>query len=590
MKVLPSDESENNAPSTSDPVEKNLTIVPPTDNTQEESKTSNRNSPVTETAAPVKDTPRGLTFAQAFASPSAVSPLASPPMNQSEPKKVPSSEESSKATPRGMTFAQAFGKDSPPAVSPLATPASTMDVSTANEMPLDVEPQLSTKSERSSHSALSASMNKKVSGLMSKYMEEVAHEPKPGDAIPLRRRSPEPSPSNSFSYASQDTPLSAQSIKHKMAVTEVELSQLPKIDSVREKFESSSRSTGSSQVFEFGESFRQKKRFEQLSDREKELEAKAAMRGFNEKDLFPGRSASGEVDSSSLSKTYTFEMSTNASMDAPPDGKCRVNYKNADYTAMVFVVHRTRGMLLLHIKTSAGTPQKSQIPGGLIHEDEFLKAAKESGNSQVQLQIAAREAAARQLYEKTGLDIRHDVDRFKPAILRLNPPVDAKGVQYLKNEYKNKLYYFLQVDEEDFVSPNAVVDDIDSSKYKLTRPTEDPGDSPLTLRLINDYSGFTFVLDPTDAAKVLNEDGGKEATDALNMIMNEASGGPDAKATEYHSVNGQSVPADEKNGTLAAGNIRTVGEKTTFHQDAEINIKTSSESHEVGFTCCCGWW
>jgi 8-oxo-dGTP pyrophosphatase MutT (NUDIX family) len=252
-------------------------------------------------------------------------------------------------------------------------------------------------------------------------------------------------------------------------------------------------------------------------------------------------------------------------------------------------------MLLLHIKSSGETPQKSQIPGGLVHEDEFLKAAKESGKAQVQLQIAAREAAARQLYERTGLDIRHDVDRFKPAILRLNPPVDAKGVQYLKNEYKNKLYYFLQVDEEDFVSPNAVVEDIDYSKYKLTRPAEDPGDSPLTLRLINDYSGFTFVLDPTDAAKVLNEDGGKEATDALNMIMNEASGevaarGPDAKATEYHSVNGQSVPADEKNGTLADGKVRTVGEKTTFHEDAELKIKASSESHEVGFTCCCGWW
>jgi 8-oxo-dGTP pyrophosphatase MutT (NUDIX family) len=590
--------------------EKNgMMLAPHEADWNEECKRTEESTSVTETVTPANNNPRGLTFAQAFGSPSgnAVSPLASPAMTVSEPRKVQSSEESNderkegdpKPTPRGMTFARAFGNEPPPAVSPLATPASSIDVGTAAEITLDR--QLSTRSDKSSHSALSAAKHKKVSGLMSKYMEEVSHEPKPGDSIPLRRKSPGPSPSNSFSFASQDTPLSAQSVKQKMAITEVELAQLPNIDVVREKFESSSRSTGSSQVFEFGESFRQKKRFEQLSDREKEMEAKAAMRGFNEKDLFPGRSASGEVDSSSLSKTYTFEMSTNASMMAP-DGKCRVNYKNADYTAMVFVVHRTRGMLLLHIKASGGPTQKCQIPGGLVLEDEFLKAAKQSGDSQVQLQIAAREAAARQLYEKTGLDIRHDVDRFKPAILRLNPPVGPKGVQYLKNEYKSKLYYFLQVDEDDFISPCAV-GELEPSQ-KLTRPTLDPGDSPLTLRLCDDYGGFTFVLDPADAANVLNEDGSKEATDALRMIMNEASGevanknaqksGPDAKATEYHSVSGLSAPADEKNGTLTGGNIRTVcekgNEKGTFRQDAELNLKSSSESHEVGFTCCCGWW
>eukprot|EP00539_Tryblionella_compressa_P009733 CAMPEP_0178798270 /NCGR_PEP_ID=MMETSP0745-20121128/11663_1 /TAXON_ID=913974 /ORGANISM="Nitzschia punctata, Strain CCMP561" /LENGTH=260 /DNA_ID=CAMNT_0020456905 /DNA_START=21 /DNA_END=804 /DNA_ORIENTATION=- len=206
-------------------------------------------------------------------------------------------------------------------------------------------------------------------------------------------------------------------------------------------------------------------------------------------------------------------------------------------------------------------------------------------------QIAAREAAARQLYEKTGLDIRSSVHRFKPAILRLNPPVDARGVQYLKNEYDRKLYYFLQVDENDFVLPASADDDGNS---KLVRPSEDPGDSPLALRLRNDYGGFTFVQDPVDAAKLLQEDGNKEATAALHMIMNEATVGgamddtdpaksPDARATQY-PANGDAA-GDELNGMLA-GNFRTVGirqsgdGKGTFHDEAELKLKASSDTHD----------
>lgn len=531
-----------------------------------------------------------VTFAQAFGSPNS-----EPASKETDAKEKDLTVDT---TPRGLTFAQAFGSNP---ISPLATPASvSKDASSEALQP--IEPLGSTKSSSSSHSALSASKNKKVQGLVSKYMEEVKHEPLPGDAIPIRKKNSEPSPANSMSYASHDTPLSAQSIREKVAVTEVELAQLPKITTVRDKFESSSRSTGSEPVFEFGESFRQKKRFEQLSDKERQEEAKIAMRGFNERDLYPGKVATGEIDTSSLGKVYTFEMSANASMDLPPDGTCRVDYKKADYTSMVFVVHRTLGMLLLYV--GDGANQKSQIPCGQIQEKEFLDAAQKSGSGNVQLQIAAREAAARQLFENTGLDIRGHIDRFKPAILRLNPPVDAKGVQYLKNEYNNRLYYFLQVDEQDF----AAISESDASG-KLTRPSEDPGDSPLALRLRDNYNGFTFILDPSDAAKILKEDGSKEATHALRMIMNEASSegvpsssGPDAKATEY-SV-GDSAPDDEKADRVPSpNNIRTVGETSpgkpssgdamaSFHDEAALNIKSSSDTndHVDGVTCCCGWW
>jgi hypothetical protein len=40
---------------------------------------------------------------------------------------------------------------------------------------------------------------------------------------------------------------------------------------------------------------------------------------------------------------------------------------------------------------------------------------------------------------------------MKPAVLRMNPPVDENGVALLKNENDNRLYYFLQLHDEDFV-------------------------------------------------------------------------------------------------------------------------------------------
>ena len=78
--------------------------------------------------------------------------------------------------------------------------------------------------------------------------------------------------------------------------------------------------------------------------------------------------------------------------------------------------------------------------------------AKLTGNAKLQLQLAARDGAARQVYESTGIDVRAKVDRLKPAVLRMNPPKDVNGIRLLKNENENRLFYFLQVSEVDFAS------------------------------------------------------------------------------------------------------------------------------------------
>jgi len=529
---------------------------------------------------------------------------------------------SQEITPKGLSFAQAFSsKKLTPTPSPslLLTPTSSEELSIQGTTP--IPDPLSTPNSAASHSALSAARNKKASGLIFKYEEKTAHSPLPGDSIPIKSaKGPAFSPSIS--------PGSERIIKKKLAATTVELAHLPSMNSVRQKFEKSARKSGGS--FEFGESFRLKKRHEQLSEKERKDEAKISIRGFNEKLMNEGRAFSGEIDTSNLPKSFTFEISSHGSI-TPNDGVCRVDYKSADFQAMVFVVHRTRGMLLLQGKTSSNA--NTEVPGGAILEKEFLDAAEQSGNPQVQLQIAAREAAARQLFETTGLDIRQQANRFKPAVLAMNPSMNAvRGFQYLRNENDNKLYYFLQVDEDDF---NDVQEDTVNARSE--KPSADPGDEQVpVLKLSKNYSGYEFVHDPVDATDVLKKDGNDAAT-ALNMIMRAAAmeikessqtsqgtKDPDAKATVYSSKN--SIPDDAPNGTLMTDNVRTVGMKksekqqqqqqqqvekriegketgkntidhgnegTFAHDEAKLNFKTPSvdpSQDAIAVSCCCSFW
>jgi len=530
-------------------------------------------------------------------------------------------------SPSSLSFAQAFSsKKLPPRLSPssgMVTPTPSLrSVVSAEGVASIPDSQLSPNST-ASHSASSAARNKKASGLISNYEEKVSHEALPGDSVPIRSAKGPFSPSIS--------PGSDHTIKRKMAATTVELAHLPNLNSVREKFEKSSRkSGGGSFEYEYGESFRQKKRHEQLSEKDRKEEAKVAMRGFNEKELNQGRTATGEIDTSSLPKSFTFEMASFGSI-IPIDGVCRVDYKSVDFQAMVFVVHRTRGMLLLQGSKASLLNSRNNVPGGAVIEEEFLDAAKQSGRPQVQLQIAARIAAARQLFETTGLDIRQQANRFKPAVLNVNPPMDpVRGFRYLRNENENKLYYFLQVDEDDF---SKLKDQQDATlNAKSMKPSVDAGDEPVSLKLSNNYGGFEFVHDPVDAADVLKKDG-NDAAIALDMIMNAAAmeikensliiddeKGPDAKATVYSNTS--NVPDDERNGSLVDGRVRTVGEQkskkerqqqqekdknkktgkntnhnaneNTFqHDEAKTLLKSPSvdpAEEMVAVGCCCSFW
>jgi hypothetical protein len=92
-------------------------------------------------------------------------------------------------------------------------------------------------------------------------------------------------------------------------------------------------------------SFRQKQRFTQLSDKEHAREAVIAMRGFDQVMYCGGKTATGEVDTRHIEKSFVFEGT--ADELRLHNGSCLVDYKNTDFRSYVFLVHRTRGRLAL---------------------------------------------------------------------------------------------------------------------------------------------------------------------------------------------------------------------------------------------------
>jgi 8-oxo-dGTP pyrophosphatase MutT (NUDIX family) len=55
--------------------------------------------------------------------------------------------------------------------------------------------------------------------------------------------------------------------------------------------------------------------------------------------------------------------------------------------------------------------------------------------------------AARELFEETGIDIRNELDRLKPALLR--PPVTRDKHGEVACELNKKLYFYLPISDND---------------------------------------------------------------------------------------------------------------------------------------------
>lgn len=98
-----------------------------------------------------------------------------------------------------------------------------------------------------------------------------------------------------------------------------------------------------------------------------------------------------------------------------------------------------------------------------------MHIAKKEATSEGQLQLAGTTGAARELYEETGIDVRSQLARLVPAILRSKSKKSGKdGVSALVNEYKHRLFFFLMVTDSDFPKDGigAMGSDDPKCKYK----------------------------------------------------------------------------------------------------------------------------
>jgi 8-oxo-dGTP pyrophosphatase MutT (NUDIX family) len=220
-----------------------------------------------------------------------------------------------------------------------------------------------------------------------------------------------------------------------------------------------------------------------------------------------------KADSTELEEQKNNSSASSLVFAAVENPVVAVDYKSSDYRGFIFCVHEQHGLMLLHCTRKRKKGPHYQLPGGHVDEPEFLAAAQASHDPHAQLMIAAQLGAARELYEETGLDVRDKVYRMEPAALRNAITTNKNGKFVLTCELKKRLYFFLPITDDDFISPDSVDETV-----KLTGPMTEEG-IHLRLKLSVEHSGFMFEKDPEKSAMLLEQHSGGNGSKALLMSM-----------------------------------------------------------------------
>lgn len=215
-----------------------------------------------------------------------------------------------------------------------------------------------------------------------------------------------------------------------------------------------------------------------------------------------------DVASDSAEELYTLSPSPASTTQpvAKDTGKVLVDYKTQDYRGFIFVVHEEHGMVLLKCTRKKSKGPHFQVPGGHVDEPEFLEAAQKFNDRSSQLLQACRSGAARELYEETGMDVRQRLERLEMA------DVMESGNETLKNEYKHRLFFYLWVNDEDFLQNGGGVAPLGAEGAHLR------------LKLSVEHSGFIFQSEPEVAVEMLKQHSGGKVSEALHMAITRSLG------------------------------------------------------------------
>ena len=128
------------------------------------------------------------------------------------------------------------------------------------------------------------------------------------------------------------------------------------------------------------------------------------------------------------------------------------------------------------------------------------------GNAQKQLLEAAKAGAARELWEETGINVQSQLHRLQPAALK-----SSNTATELSCEIKHRLFFFLAVTDEDFLSS-------DKTSEQLVGPLGTEG-RHLKIKYSVEHSGFDFEKDPNVSVQKLKKHSGGIPSQALAMAM-----------------------------------------------------------------------
>ena len=150
---------------------------------------------------------------------------------------------------------------------------------------------------------------------------------------------------------------------------------------------------------------------------------------------------------------------------------------------------------------------------------DFEEAAAFADAPAQQLDLACKVGASRELFEETGIDVRTQLHRLQPAVLRTEV-IDNDEPLMMIHELKGRLFYTLSVTDQDF------------PKGATASPMIGSEGQNLTLRLSHEHAGFLFQPNPEDAVKMLQHHSGGKCSQALLMSMTRHNKDVHAKAPE----------------------------------------------------------
>mmetsp|Transcript_7459 Transcript_7459/g.14989 ORF Transcript_7459/g.14989 Transcript_7459/m.14989 type:complete len:263 (+) Transcript_7459:173-961(+) len=211
--------------------------------------------------------------------------------------------------------------------------------------------------------------------------------------------------------------------------------------------------------------------------------------------------------------------------------------------AFIFVSHATYGLLLLEAHKKRKGGRHFQLPGGHVDAYELNQYGDAEGS---------RVAAARELWEETGMDFRDRLYRLSPVDL------NSMGPRGRELQDSGRRYFTLDISNLDSVDdiPAQAVGGVDGATIRRLRLATPLSMENFRLCLSTEHTGFKFQRSTRLAARDLAKHSGGTSSEAVLMCMSR-----DASTSQHSGMSADESGQDTSQAqrgqdTLAQGALR----------------------------------